>query len=261
MSDARKPPSESGGLFANNCPAAGLDVPRSQVSSKHICYKDKARPGPSEAAVADDGESGTEGGSKRIHGKYRKITNAQSPQVQDVAQVKALEEDGDEGRGCPRNLDSDTLGRQRHHDAKVDDIPVELLAAQGLLKCTRSVCNNAANDQCRCRACVYLMPTAPPKGDAHKDEATPSKDNEELRICTKCGHEADSRLCCQALTQSKRAGERQRQEVKRARKEQASQEEAASRRPREIRSVEEASTPAQLTLARMRARLRKGTAD
>ena len=84
---------------------------------------------------------------------------------------------------------------------------------------------------------------------------------DEVQVCSRCGHEADSVLCCQAQTYSKRAGERQRQDAKRAKKEQTLKEEAASRRPREIRSIEEASTPAQLTMARMKARLRREPAD
>ena len=84
-------------------------------------------------------------------------------------------------------------------------------------------------------------------------------------ICSRCGHDDGSDLCCRAtgkrthaeVTRGSRTGERKRQALaKEARKNEALAEEAALR-PREIRSVNDAQTPAQLTMAKMRERIAK----
>ena len=90
----------------------------------------------------------------------------------------------------------------------------------------------------------------------------------EQAICGSCGHNLGANECCQAThaakrartkegvggtaegTLSSRAGERKRQEHRRLL-------EDASKRQRLIPTVEAASNPAQLIMARMKARLRK----
>ena len=70
-------------------------------------------------------------------------------------------------------------------------------------------------------------------------------------LCTKCGHSIGAQECCKfepTGVTGQRAGERQRQEARR-------QQEAASLRPRIILSSEDAVTPAQKALARLRERI------
>ena len=253
MPDARKPPSESGGLFTNNCPAAGLDEHSHEVSLKIVSAGDRARPGPKRAAVADDnggdiclnnraqpganraavaddasklfcnGVKARPGPSRAAVAdddvgqsgvkKARIILNAQTVN-HTMAQGNALEEDGEEGRGCPRNLYSDTLGR---HSA--DNVGT---------------------------------PTAPQERGQSTAAATA---DDEPTMCTACGHNADSGLCCKFKSHSKRAGERQRQVANRAKRQRDLLVEEASRRPRIIHSVDDAVTPAQKALAKIRERI------
>ena len=90
------------------------------------------------------------------------------------------------------------------------------------------------------------------------------REDNEPPLCSSCGHDAGSEECCRQQHPSKRvrigatsvrAGERQRQEDSRLKKEQLRLLETASTRPRNILSVSEAVTPAQKTLAKLRERV------
>ena len=90
----------------------------------------------------------------------------------------------------------------------------------------------------------------------NKGQQMTAGDELEQSVCKSCGHDVGTELCCQPNGRgSLRAGERQKQNAKRARKEQAQLEETASLRQRVIPSLEEAQTPAQIVMAKMRARV------
>ena len=145
---------------------------------------------------------------------------------------------------------------KRHNYAKVDDIPVETLAAQGLLKCTRSVCSTNLVP-CMCRACTFRQPEEIPQSLGNASSSADNGPNLEVRsLCTRCGQEMGSSQCCQSKTATKsRAGERQQQADARTAKRRKADEEAATLRPRAICEVQDARTPAQLALARLRERI------
>ena len=290
MPDARKPPSESGGLFANNCPAAGLDKEMRKVSmqsmtgghlrmhqfgdSRHSVVQLEGSVlrenlgGNSENDFAQSdfenrGES-TDGRKKR-----RAPTNApssssksRSTNPQNSEKPVAQNSNGyDEGCG--------PMGSQELREFKLDS-KTDLGRGSKMVSDERRAEGSQAT---RSSLEFNDEPTNEGKSSNSSSEKRIFRDGvqgsgipelameEVIQVCSRCGHEADSILCCQAQTHSKRAGERQRQEAKRAKKVQALKEETASRRPREILSVEEASTPAQITMAKMRARLRKGTTE
>ena len=145
-------------------------------------------------------------------------------------------------------------------DDEVQLHPLFLKHFKSLQVCTRSVTDKNPT-ACSCKACSegserFQTEVETPRGQTVLDTASSAVDD-EVRMCSSCGHTVGSEVCCRSINPSTRAGERQRQAAKRARKDQAQREEAASLRPREIVSLEEASTPAQITMARMRARLRK----
>ena len=88
-------------------------------------------------------------------------------------------------------------------------------------------------------------------------QGSAAAEEEGATMCTACGHSVQSTLCCKMASQSTRAGERQRQAANRAKRQRELLVEEASRRPRVIPSVEEAVGPAQIAMARLKARLNK----
>ena len=122
---------------------------------------------------------------------------------------------------------------------------------QGFMVCNRSVCNKDPNP-CRCRVCVYGDCQEPVTVNRESVNDAPMEQLAEM--CTRCGHETGSINCCQ---RSSRAGERHRQQESRNLKRKRLLEEEASLRPRMIPSVQDAQTPAQNTIARMRAKFAK----
>ena len=84
--------------------------------------------------------------------------------------------------------------------------------------------------------------------------------HDEQNLCTVCGHSLGAEECCKTTERgSQRKGERQRQEAGRRRREQARLQEAASLRPRQIPNSDEAVTPAQKILARLKQRVVGGS--
>ena len=189
--------------------------------------------------------------------------------------VRCLSTDSEMGTGVPKpvsekcRVDSNTVNSQMgagpnqfmawcvvRHIQNLEKERDER-AANALLRCSRSVCSTSTVP-CKCNAC-RLTATRTEQADVQMDSGeTPVGP----KICHRCGHDGASDLCCQAELQPAkrcrtldeaarvcgRAGERRRQLLNR-------EVEAASLRPRTILAVEQARTPAQIALAKLRERI------
>ena len=143
-------------------------------------------------------------------------------------------------------------------------LSLDELAGMGLLKCSRSVCSTSMVP-CGCKACTLVNPS-PRKNEEQLSGpqqlgtlgvTSATAEEADQVVCQSCGHDENTARCCKGKSQGSRAGERQRQAANRLRRDHAQREEAAVLRPRAILSIDEAQTPAQLAMARMRARIAK----
>ena len=183
---------------------------------------------------------------------------AQIPENPQDEVERTEKEDG----GALRDSDSDTLSDTEPESGSI-------------LVCKRSVCSTDTAP-CTCPACATVsLPAALDQEGQHVEIATTTEDDADSIapvpvICGSCGHDESDSECCRQQHAAKRlktavggarAGERQRQETSRILKEQLRRQEAASLRPRSIVSTEEATTPAQRILARMKDRVTNQRTD
>ena len=151
------------------------------------------------------------------------------------------------GVQAPQNEASQNPGH-RPDDAKGTDLE-RLSETQGKVKGSeKGICTDGGQAPQNSQSAQDCPAVAQGSAAAEEEGAT---------MCTACGHSVQSTLCCKMASQSTRAGERQRQAANRAKRQRELLVEEASRRPRVIPSVEEAVGPAQIAMARLKARLNK----
>ena len=149
-------------------------------------------------------------------------------------------------QGHPDGTDSPTEGGQPKEGTDTDGEEAEQVEPV----CKRGV-GSADPMPCSCLVCL----NGAVSGDdemAVQEVASPVQQDV---VCSKCGHSIDDGLCCQARPTG-RAGERQRQEQAKRRRLQQQLQEEASLRPRAIPAMQDAITPAQRILARLRDKVR-----